>query len=710
MEQEQLLVCLQALAGSFGLAADVNVLKDILDSTAGGTEQKRVLRALKKIGLRGTPWTGDRQSLQQLQPPALVVAAGAPALVLQNGKNELLLAEPALRRSSVVTHDEFAAAWDGIAILVSEPYNWHRFAREFHLQWFGAGFRRYRLLLAEVVSMAFLLQCLAVVTPLFTQVIVDKVLPHQGLATLDILIAIIFVAYLFQSLMSFLRTYLLVHTTNKLDTIFGVRLFHKVCSLPLRYFETRRVGDTVTRVRELEHVREFLTGSTLTLFIDTLFSVVFFAVMAYYSLILALAALLAVPVFVGAALYFGPRIQEQLRRKFQAYRENYTFLVESLTGIQTVKSLAMEPRFNQRWEDTIGRYVQLSFESGNTANLYGSISRLTTLLFNLMILWGGAQLVMRGEMSIGGLIAFNMLAGQAMTSVTHVAGLWQSFQQARLSMAMMGDILHSPSEVGAAMPMAAQQRPLDIRLEDVGFRYRPQGPLVLSGVSIDIPAGQSVGIVGRSGSGKSTLAKLLQCLYRPETGTIQVAGEDATRMDPAWLRRQIGVVLQENYLFSGTIRDNIAIANPGAPMEEVLRAARMAGAHDFITGLPEGYDTQVSEAGNSLSGGQKQRIAIARVLMMNPPVLIFDEATSYLDYESERVVMQNLGQISAGRTMIMIAHRLSTVRQCDIIVVMDKGRVVETGTHDELMRLQGIYNWLYRQQSSTGAVGGVIGR
>lgn len=709
MEQEQWIVCLQTLAGLFGAAADAAQLKMALDKT-DGTEQDGILRALKTLGLRGRLWSGTLETLAELRPPALVLVAGVPSLVMQIGKNELLLVDPAARRNYTLSHGDFFAAWSGWAVSVQEPYGWRRFAREFHLRWFGTAFSRYRMVLAEVLMMAFLLQCFGVVTPLFTQVIVDKVLPHRGVATLDILIGIIFVSYVFQSLVGFLRTYIFIHTTNKLDTIFGVRIFRKVCSLPLRYFESRRVGDTVTRVRELEHVREFLTGSSLTLFIDTLFSVVFFAVMAYYSLVLAFAALLAVPVFVGTALYFGPRIQAQLRRKFQAYRENYTFLVESLTGIQTVKSLAMEPRFNRRWEETTARYVQLSFESGNTANLYGSISRLTSLLFSLMILWGGSQLVIGGEMSIGGLIAFNMLAGQAMGSVTHVAGLWQSFQQARLSMAMLGDILNSPSETGPAMPAVKADRHPDILLEGIGFRYLPKGPLVLDGISLEIRSGQSVGIVGRSGSGKSTLAKLLQCLYRPETGTIRIGGEDVTQVDPAWLRRQIGVVLQENYLFSGTVRDNIAIANPGASMEEVLQAARLAGAHEFITGLPEGYDTPVSEAGNSLSGGQKQRIAIARVLMMKPPVLIFDEATSYLDYESERIVMQNLDKIAAGRTLIMIAHRLSTVRRCDRIVVMDRGRVMETGTHEELMTARGLYHWLYMQQSPAALPGGEASR
>ena len=700
-----MVLCLQALAGIYGIAADAEKLNTAL-TRAGDTEQAAVARALKTVDLRGHIWHGTVESLAELRTPAIAVLAGAPTLIMQNGKTELMVADPAARRNAVLSHEAFFAGWSGWAVQVSEPYGWRRFAREFHLRWFGAAFSRYRLLLGEIVMMAFLLQCFGVVTPLFTQVIVDKVLPHRGVATLDILIGIIFISYAFQSLIGFLRTHIFVHTTNKLDTIFGVRIFRKVCSLPLRYFESRRVGDTVTRVRELEHVREFLTGSTLTLFLDTLFSVVFFAVMAYYSLKLALAALLAVPVFVGTALYFGPRIQEQLRRKFQAYRENYTFLVESLTGIQTVKSLAMEPRFNRRWEDTIGRYVQLSFESGNTANLYGSIGRVTTLLFNLMILWGGARLVIGGEMSIGGLIAFNMLAGQAMGSVTHVAGLWQSFQQARLSMAMLGDILNTPSEPGQGLPgPVAADRRLDIRLTEVGFRYLPKGPLVLEGVSMDIPAGKSIGIVGRSGSGKSTLAKLLQCLYRPETGMIYIGDKAVTEVDPAWLRRQIGVVLQENYLFSGTIRDNIAIANPGASMEDVMQAAKFAGAHEFITGLPEGYDTKVSEAGNSLSGGQKQRIAIARVLMMNPPVLIFDEATSYLDYESEQIVMQNMDRISAGRTLVMIAHRLSTIRRCDRIVVLDKGRVAETGTHEELMAARGLYHWLYSQQSSAGASG-----
>lgn len=705
METKHIVFCLQALANSYGFAADVDKLEIMM---AKGESSAEVLlpQLLKTMKLRGKIWQGSLETIAELQTPAIVELSGNPcALVMQVGKSEVIVVDPVERRSFSMTHADFFEFWSGWAVQVSEPYHWRRFSREFHLPWFGSVFSRFRFVLSEVLLMAFLLQCFGVITPLFTQVIVDKVLPSRGMATLDILIGIIFVSYLFQAFIGFLRTYIFAHTTNKLDTIFGVRLFRKVCSLPLRYFETRRIGDTVTRVRELEHVREFLTGSTITLLIDTLFSVVFFAVMAYYSLFLCMVALLATPVFVGVAIYFGPRIQDQLRRKFQAYRENYTFLVESLTGIQTVKSLALEPQFNRRWEETTGRYVQLSFESGNLSNLFGSINRLTSLLFNLVILWVGANLVIGGEMTIGGLIAFNMLAGQAIGSVTHVAGLWQSFQQARLSMAMLGDILHAPSEIAPAAPVALSGRAVNLQLHEVSFRYLAKTPPILAGVSLEIFAGQKVGIVGRSGSGKSTLAKLLQCLYKAESGSVKFCGEEVSTLNPAWLRRQIGVVLQDNFLFTGTIRDNIAIAKPGASMEEVLQVAKLAGAHEFIVDLPDGYDTVVNEGGNSLSGGQKQRIAIARALMLNPPVLIFDEATSYLDYESERIVMQNLDQISSGRTVVMIAHRLSTVKRCDMIFVMDKGQVVERGMHDDLMARQGLYYWLYSQQSHRADAG-----
>ena len=708
METKHIVLCLQALANSYGFAAAADKLETAITKSMEPTEAM-LPRVLKTLGLRGEVWQGTIENVAELQTPAIVKLSGNPcALVMQVGKTEVMLLDPAERRSFSMSHTNFFEFWDGWAVQVHEPYRWRSFKREFHLQWFGPVFSRFRFVLSEVLLLAFLLQCFGVITPLFTQVIVDKVLPNRGMATLDILIGIILISYLFQSFIGFLRTYIFAHTTNKLDTIFGIRIFRKVCSLPLRYFETRRIGDTVTRVRELEHVREFLTGSTITLFLDTLFSVVFFAVMAYYSLFLCGVALLATPVFVGVAIYFGPRIQDQLRRKFQAYRENYTFLVESLTGIQTVKSLALEPQFNQRWEETTGRYVQLSFESGNLSNVFGSINRLISLLFNLMILWVGANLVIGGELTIGGLIAFNMLAGQAIGSVTQVAGLWQSFQQARLSMAMLGDILHSPSEIAPASPVAVSDRAIHISLDEVRFRYLAKTPPILDGVSLEIISGQKIGIVGRSGSGKSTLAKLMQCLYKAESGTIRFCGEDVTAVNPAWLRRQIGVVLQDSFLFSGTLRDNIAIAKPGAPMEEVLQAARLAGAHEFIVDLPDGYDTIVNEGGNSLSGGQKQRIAIARALMLNPPVLIFDEATSYLDYESERLVMQNLDQISKGRTVVMIAHRLSTIKRCDQIIVMDKGQVVERGTHEDLMGRQGLYHWLYMQQSQRTASGGKV--
>ena len=590
--------------------------------------------------------------------------------------------------------------WTGTVVEVFRPFSFKKLGQEFNLGWFGPVFWRYRHTFGQVILLAFLLQVLGLITPLFLQVIIDKVLPYRGLSTLNILILIIFLSYLFQSLMTYLRAYLFAHTTNKVDAILGARLYRQLCVLPLRYFEMRRVGDTVTRLRELENIRGFLTGTSLTVLLDTFFGIVFFAVMFFYSAVLTFVVIAALPFFIGVGAYFTPVMREQFKARFAAYMENYSFLVESLTGIQTVKSLALEPQFNKKWEETIARYVKISFQTSNLGNLFSNLSHIINLLANLSILWVGARLVIGGEMTVGQFIAFNMLAGQAVQAVTNLTNQWQSYQQARLSVAMLGDILNSPPEP-TVRPGTARHAALrgGIRLEQVNFRYRAETPLVIQELSFEVQPGQRVGIVGRSGSGKSTVSKLLQRLYLPESGKVLLDGLDISQVDPTWVRQQIGIVMQENFLFNGSVRENIAVARPSAPMDEVIAAARIAGAHEFIAELAEGYDTNVGERGTSLSGGQKQRIAIARALMTNPRILIFDEATSQLDYESERIILKNLDRICAGRTVLLIAHRLSTVRSCDTLLVVDRGRLVEQGSPAELLARQGMYYNLYHQQS-----------
>jgi subfamily B ATP-binding cassette protein HlyB/CyaB len=428
--------------------------------------------------------------------------------------------------------------------------------------------------------------------------------------------------------------------------------------------------------------------------------VVFLAVMWLYSPTLTLIVMAAIPCYVALSLFVTPMFRRRLDEKFQRGAENQAFLVESVTGIETLKALAVEPRMQRKWEEQLAGYVASAFRVTRLGNVGSQAAQLINKATILLCLYFGAKAVLQGELTVGALVAFNMLANQVHGPVLRLAQMWQEFQQVRISAERLGDILNNPAEPAHRLDKASPGRITGkVAFDHVTFRYRPDGQEVLADVVLEIPAGQMVGIVGPSGSGKSTLTKLVQRLYVPERGRVTVDGVDLSLVDPAWLRRQVGVVLQENVLFSGTVRENIALTDPGMPMERVVQAAKLAGAHDFILGLPEGYDAVIGERGNSLSGGQRQRIAIARALINDPRILIFDEATSALDYESERIIQDNMRSIAKGRTVLIIAHRLSTVRMADRIITVEGGRVVEDGTHDELLGRGGRYARLHQYQA-----------
>jgi len=469
-------------------------------------------------------------------------------------------------------------------------------------------------------------------------------------------------------------------------------------NLPLTYFKARRVGDSVARIRELENIRAFLTGNAVTLVLDLLFSVVFIAVMLYYSGWLTLIVLASLPCYVMLSVMFTPVIRARLNEKFNRGAENQSFLVETISGIATVKAMALEPQWTRKWDSQLAAYVAASFRTATMGTVANGGVTLISKLVTVATMWLGARLVIEGELTVGQLIAFNMLAGYVATPVMRLAQLWTDFQQTGISVQRLGDILNSRTELTGnknALPPVRGR----IELDAITFRYQPDAPEVLRGVSLVVQPGEVIGIVGRSGSGKSTLTKLVQRLYVPERGRVLVDGMDLAMADASSLRRQIGVVLQENVLFNRTLRENIALADPGAPMAAVIQAATLAGAHDFIMQLPEAYDTMVGEHGATLSGGQRQRIAIARALMTQPRILIFDEASSALDYESEQIVQRNMKAIAKGRTVLIIAHRLSAVRDAHRIIVMDAGQIVECGTHAELLaRPDGHFARLYHMQ------------
>lgn len=571
---------------------------------------------------------------------------------------------------------------------------------EFGFRWFFNEISKYSGIITEVLLGSFVVQIFGIVTPLFTQVIIDKVLVHNSIPTLQVMGIAFLIVALFEFLLNVSRNYIFIHTTNKIDAKLGAKIFKHLLRLYYVYFENRPVGNIILRVRELDRIREFITEKSVSLIIDTVFSAVFIIVMLLYSTKLTIIALIYVLVLGLLYILITPELRNRLDEKFRLSSKQNSYLVETITGIQTVKSMSLEGSFYRKWEEKLGEYLNSSFKLSIFGKVTGSLSQVLQKLMTITILYIGVMEVISGRLTIGQLIAFQMIAGQFSSPMLRLLNLWNEFQQALLSVERIGEILNSPKEHQSGKAIRLLKLTGAIKIENLSFRYNVDGPKVLQNVNLEIQPGMRIGIVGRSGSGKSTIAKLIQRLYYATEGTIYIDGIDIRNLDPMWLRSKIGVVLQENYLFSGSIRENIALPNPSVPMERIIEVAKESGAHEFISKLPHGYDTEVGERGSTLSGGQKQRIAIARALITNPRILIFDEATSALDYESERIIRDNMERISKGRTMLIIAHRLSTIKDCDQIVCFENGQIVEVGTHSQLLNQDGYYKKLYESQSN----------
>jgi len=570
-------------------------------------------------------------------------------------------------------------------------------ATGFGIGWFWKSVGQYKQMLGQVLVASLVVQILALLTPLIFQVVIDKVLTHRSMSTLDVLAYGLVALAIFELTLSGMRHYLLSHTTNRVDVELGAKLFRHLLHLPLPYFESRRSGETVARVRELENARNFMTGSALTSWLDLAFAAVFLGVMFYYSVTLTLIVIAALPLLFAASWVITPLMRKKLEDKFALGAESQTFLVETVTSMETLKSHAVEGAWQRDWERRLCDYVTASFESGHLANATNLVINGISKLLTVLLLWLGAKLVIDGELTVGGLIAFNMLAGRVNAPILKLASLWQEVTQMKVSVKRLGDIMDATPEpafrAGRSTPPALEGR---VTFEHVTFQYAPNAPEVISDLSLDTLPGEVIGITGISGAGKTTLMRLMQRLYNPVKGRILVDDMDLSMADTSWLRRQIGVVGQDTALFNRSVRDNIALGNPATRIETVMDSARLAGAHEFIMQLPDGYDTVIGERGSKLSGGQRSRIAIARALVTNPQILLLDEATAALDYDSERVIHDNMGLICEGRTVFIVAHRLSTLRMADRILVLDHGRLIETGNHRELMKIQGRYASLYQ--------------
>ncbi|MBB3860677.1 subfamily B ATP-binding cassette protein HlyB/CyaB [Novosphingobium hassiacum] len=620
---------------------------------------------------------------------------------------QLTTPEPGTNTLSIrkLTRAELETIWSGELVLVTTRESIAGKSGRFDVSWFVPQIIKYRRLIGEVLLITLAINLLGLAAPLFFQNVVDKVLVHNTIDTLTVL-AIGYVAVsVWETAFGWLRTRLYSQTSQKIDVELGAKLFRHLLGLPIGYFEARRVGDIAMRVRQLETIREFLTNASLTVLVDPMFTIVFLVVMYVYSVKLFIISVLTIPCYVLVALLVTKPLQARIEEKFERAAANNALLVESIGGIQTVKASAVEPQWQERWERQLAGYSHASQRVINLGNTGSQLIQLISKLNLAAILYFGAAAVIDRELTVGGLVAFNMFAQRVSGPVIRMAQLWQDFQQVRIAIARLGDVLNQPTEPGSGSRTALPAIKGDIAFEGVKFRYGVDGPWTLDDIQLNIAAGTSLGIVGSSGSGKSTLTKLLQRLYVPQGGRILIDGVDIAQIDPSWLRRQIGVVLQENLLFNRSIRENIALSNPAMPLEAVMEAARLAGAHDFVVRLPQSYDTIVEERGANFSGGQRQRLAIARALVTKPRILILDEATSALDAESEEIIQANLKAMSAGRTVLIIAHRLSAVRQCSQLIALEAGHIVERGTHEELLRAGGRYADLHRRQTGLAMAG-----
>lgn len=701
------LLCLTLIASMHRVAADAAQLAHSLALHNRLADTTDLLRAARLLGLKARAVRKHLpQDLGHLALPAMVRFSDGQwgVIVRRLTKESYLLVHADGRGMSTQSVIAAAAAADrltGETILVTRREGFLDRATTATTSWMRPTLSRYKRPLASVLLASLCIQIFALVTPLLFQLVIDKVLAHGSTSTLIAIGVAMLAIAAFDCTLQYLRTYVLSHTASRVDVELGARLFDQLTRLPIGYFESRAAGHVVSRIRELEAVRNFITGPALLSVLDLIFSITFVAVLFLLSTRLAVIVLCSIPLYILLGLVLRPILKRRIDERAQRAAANQQYLVETVMGMQTLKSAAVEPTLRSGWEDRLAAYVSASFLTACVGsvgqNAIGFINKATVAA----VLFVGANEVIAGNLSIGALIAFNMLLSQIVQPIVRLSQLWQDYQQTQVSMDRLRDILESPIE---PKPLAASALPAPaglIELRDVTFRYRPDLQPALNGLSLTIKPGEVIGIVGASGSGKSTVAKLLQRFYRPEGGQILIDGIDIGHVDPTWVRRNTSVVQQDSVLFNRSVHDNIALASPALSRAQVIECARLAGADEFIAKLPNGYDTIIEERGANLSGGQRQRIAIARALATRPRILILDEATSALDYESENVIRRNMRRIAAGRTVIIIAHRLAAVRDCDRIVALKDGRVVETGTHEGLLRTpDSLYAHYWSMQNS----------
>lgn len=699
---EETLACFQMLAAQMKLPFRRDSIEKVLrDSLRRGQAPTLQLcgQLGASLGLHVVNAKVPAKLGTRLQTPSMLALDGGFALAVTSNGAGLTLASP--RRGLIQLKPEALeeAFPEGIDLLMMDRAT-NTPEQKFGPGWFWPALKRHRGVLLQVLVASFVVQLFGLANPLLIQVIIDKVISQRSLDTLQVLGFGLVVVTLLEGVLGSLRTFLFAETTNRIDQRLGAEVIDHLLRLPLGYFDRRPVGELGSRLAELEKIRGFLTGTALTTTLDAAFSVIYIVVMVMYSWVLTLVALVVLPIQVGLTLLGAPLFRRQFRQAAEENANTQSHLVEVLTGIQTVKAQNVEMVSRWKWQERYGRYIARTYEKTVTGTALNETGQVLQKLSQLLVLWVGAAMVLRGELTLGQLIAFRIISGFVTQPLLRLSNIWQSIQELRVSFERLADVIDTPLESNEAdqakipLPSIAGA----VRFQDLSFAFQAGAAPVLKQINLTIEPGTFVGIVGQSGSGKSTLMKLLPRLYAPTSGRLLMDGYDIDKVELYSLRRQIGIVPQDPLLFSGTVAENIALTRPDADSEEIVAAARLAAAHDFIMQLPQGYSTQVGERGASLSGGQRQRIAIARTLLSNPKLLVMDEATSALDYDTERQVCNNLLESLRDCTVFFITHRLSTIRRANVVVMMHQGAIVEMGSHEELMAQRGRYYALYRQQ------------
>ncbi|MFJ2336124.1 type I secretion system permease/ATPase [Pseudomonas protegens] len=683
-------------ARRFDLSISVAQLTHRLGRVEGPADSLDLRRCAGWIGLRARAVQSRVQRLHHLPLPALLDTTRGWAVLDAVEGDRVRVFWPLQGQCQTLSRQELATLWQGPdqgqgeVLLLAERHVQLK-TGGFGVSWFLPSILKHGRQFRSVLLVSLMLQGVALVTPLLFENIIDRVLVSRGLSSLQVLGIAMLALALFEPLFGLLRSWLFSNVASKINAELSARLYQHLIQLPLGYFQRRQSGEIIARVGEMQQIRQFLTGSALTLVLDLAFCGLFIAVMYSY------APLLTWVVVGSLALYFlfwlcvGPLLRSRALREYELNAANTAFLTETVTGIETIKTGAIESAFQQQWQRQLAAYVRAAFHTRIVGIWAGQGIGLIQKLTAALLLWWGVMLVLDGQLSPGQLVAFNMLAGHVVEPILRLAQVWQDFQHTLISLRRLGDILDSDCESGSGGLASVPALQGGVSFQGVRFRYEEDGQEVLRQLDLEIQPGEFVGITGPSGSGKSTLTRLLQRLYVPQHGRVLVDGIDLAIADPVALRRNMSVVLQESVLFAGSVAENIRLCRPQASDAEVRHAAGLAGAASFIEALAQGYETEVGERGGQLSGGQRQRIALARALLTNPGILLLDEATSALDYESEAAVMANLQGIVHGRTVISVAHRLNTLRHADRILVIDQGRVLEQGTHQQLLALDGLY-------------------